>query len=181
MRLLLLILVVEDVDVPVGTVVAHRIGAQLVDLGDLVRRELDLVKVARNARRRDRLGDDRVRLLGSDLRPGEDDLRAVDGFAETLRCILGNRLDLRRVYQQRLADRIVAKGRVGRDVDVLLGAVVDQLGLKQKRVALDLVGGRDDAGGLDDALKLRGWSALGGGAKVWIERTASILKLDTPT
>lgn len=44
--------------------------------------------------------------------------------------------------------------RIGCNVNVLLLAVSNQVVLSQKRVALNLVGGRDNAGRLDDSFKL---------------------------
>lgn len=47
--------------------------------------------------------------------------------------------------------------RVSSDMDSLLLAVFDQVIALKHGVALDLVGGRDDAGGFDESLDLRGY------------------------
>lgn len=92
----------------------------------------------------DGLGDDAV---AADLGPGEDDLGA-GGLV-----LLGDLGDGGVVDEEGEVEAVVAKGRVGGDVDVLLLAEGDELVvLQQARVALDLVGGGDDAGGLDDGL-----------------------------
>ena len=113
--------------------------------------KVGLLEVLADARRRDALGDDGV---AAELGPGEDDLGGGDGLAGAAGEALGDGLNLGGVDEQGLAQRVVAKGRVGGDDDVLLGAVVDQGLVGDARVALDLVDGGDDAGFLDDALEL---------------------------
>lgn len=92
--------------------------------------------------------------MAAQLRPCEDDLGGRDRLALGLGQALRNRLDLGRVDQQRQAPGVVAKGRVRRDQDVLLGGVLDELGVGDAWVTLDLVDGGDDASVLDDGLEL---------------------------
>lgn len=92
--------------------------------------------------------------MAANLGPGEDDLGGGDGLALLLGEALGDGLDLGGVDQQGEAAGVVAKGRVGGDDDALLLAVLDQGVVGQTGVALDLVGGGDNAGGLDDGLDL---------------------------
>lgn len=92
--------------------------------------------------------------MAANLRPGEDDLGGGDGLALLLGEALGDGLDLGGVDEQGEAAGVVAKGRVGGDDDALLLAVLDQGVVGQTGVALDLVGGGDNAGGLDDGLDL---------------------------
>ena len=146
----------EDINVParlvsnVGDVVAA-LGAQGSDLGDLLGGELDLLEVGGDTSGSDGLGDDTV---ATDLGPGEDDLGGGDLLAETLAGLLGDGLDLGAGDEEGLADHVVAEGGVGGDVDALLLAVLDQLGALEDGVTLDLVGGGDDAGSVDDGLEL---------------------------
>lgn len=146
----------EDINVParlvsnVGDVVAA-LGAQGSDLGDLLGGELDLLEVGGDTSGSDGLGDDTV---ATDLGPGEDDLGGGDLLAETLAGLLGDSLDLGAGDEEGLADHVVAEGGVGGDVDALLLAVLDQLGALEDGVTLDLVGGGDDAGSVDDGLEL---------------------------
>lgn len=92
--------------------------------------------------------------MAANLGPGEDDLGGGDGLALLLGEALGDGLDLGGVDEQGEAAGVVAKGRVGGDDDALLLAVLDQGVVGQTGVALDLVGGGDNAGGLDDGLDL---------------------------
>lgn len=109
----LLLLLAEDVDVParhvgnVRGVVATTLLAQLRHLGDLLGRELDLLEVVGDPRRRDGLGDDAD---AADLRPGEDDVRTADGLAETLGRRLGDFLDLGAVEEEGDAEAVVTEG-----------------------------------------------------------------------
>jgi hypothetical protein len=122
--------------------------AQLGDGRNILLRQLDLLKVGADARGRDALGDDRV---AADLGPGEDDLGG--GGAEAL----GDGLDLGVLDQQGQAVAVVAESRVGGDVDALLAGVLDEgVVLLEEGVTLDLVGGGDDAGGVDDGLEVLG-------------------------
>lgn len=129
--------------------------AQLVEGGNGLVVQVDLLEVLGDAGQGDGLGDDGV---AADLGPGEDDLGGGDGLALLLGQVLGDGLDLVRVDEQREALGVVAKGGVGGDDDALLGGVVDQGVVGQTGVALDLVDGGDDAGGLDDGLEL--WEGL---------------------
>lgn len=92
--------------------------------------------------------------MAADLGPGEDDLGGSDGLALLLGEVLGDGLDLGGADEQGQADGVVAKGRVGGDDDALLLAVLNQGVVGETRVAFDLVGGGDNAGGLDDSLEL---------------------------
>jgi len=92
--------------------------------------------------------------VAADLGPGEDDLGGSDGLALLLGEVLGDGLDLGGVDEQGQTDGVVAKGRVGGDDDALLLAVLNQGVVGETRVAFDLVGGGDNAGGLDDSLEL---------------------------
>lgn len=92
--------------------------------------------------------------MAANLGPGQDDLGGGDGLALLLGEALGDGLDLGGVDQQGEAAGVVAKGRVGGDDDALLLGVLNQGVVGQAGVALDLVDGGDDAGGLDDGLEL---------------------------
>lgn len=92
--------------------------------------------------------------MAANLGPGQDDLGGGDGLALLLGEALGDGLDLGGVDQQGEAAGVVAKGGVGGDDDALLLGILDQGVVGQAGVALDLVGGGDDAGGLDDGLEL---------------------------
>lgn len=150
-------LVAKQVNIPVGLVrernveAVRRRLANLVEAVNVLLLEVDLLKVVADAARRDRLGDDGV---PADLGPGEEDVGGADGAALGDGETLGDGLDLVVDEEEGGADGVVAKGRVGGQDDVLVGAVLDELGLEEARVALDLVGGGDDAGGLDDVFEL---------------------------
>lgn len=134
-----------------GNVEALRSLAQLGQSSDSLVVQVDLLEVLGNASLGDGLGNDGV---AANLGPGEDDLGGGDGLALLLGEALGDGLDLGGVDQQGDAAGVVAKGRVGGDDDALLLAVLNQGVVGQAGVALDLVGGGDDAGGLDDGLEL---------------------------
>lgn len=126
----LLLLLVEDVNVPAGlvctivsgslssdggrekhtgsirSVVAATVSTQGVDLGDLLGSELDLLEVVANARGSHRLGDDTATL---DLGPGEDDVGTGDLSAGTLGDGLGDLLDLRAGDQERDVKHVVTE------------------------------------------------------------------------
>lgn len=129
------------------------LAANLVEAVNVLLVEVDLLKVLADAGGRDRLGDDGV---AADLGPGEEDVGGRDGAALGGGEALGDGLDLVVDDEQRGADGVVAKGRVGRQDDVLVGGVLDERLVEEARVALDLVDGGGDAGGLDDGLELRG-------------------------
>lgn len=83
-----------------------------------------------DARRSDRLGDDTVSLRDS---PGDEDLSGGSvGF-------LGHFLDSLVSDDGRATGDVLSERRVGGDVDLLLGAVLEKLGLLEERVGLDLV------------------------------------------
>lgn len=92
--------------------------------------------------------------MAAELGPGEDDLGGGDGLAGGLGETLGDGLDLVGVDEQGHAPAVVAKGRVGGNVDVVLGAELDQRRVGEAGVTLDLVDGGGDTGVLDDGLKL---------------------------
>lgn len=161
-----LLLLSKDVDVPprrvgrVRDVVPSGGLAQLADLLDLLGSQVDLLEVLDDAVRGDRLGDHAV---VAHLRPRQDHLRRRDRRAQTMRYRVGDLLDLVAGDEQWLADHVVPKGRVRRDVDVLLATVADQRLGQEERVALDLVDGGDESGGPDDGLELHslaGWLCL---------------------
>jgi hypothetical protein len=139
-----------------GDVVALGRLANLVNGLDGLVVELDLLEVGANARGGDRLGDDAASAGrgAADLGPGEDDLGGGDLLALGLGEALGDGLDLGGVDEEGQAEAVVAKGRVGGDVDVLGVAVGEEVLLGQLGVALDLVDGGDDTGVLDDGLDL---------------------------
>lgn len=126
----------------------------LAELGQLINGllvNLGLLEVGGDTAGGDALGDDTV---AANLAPGEDELSGGD--AETV----GDLLDLVGVDEQRHANVVVAKGRVGSQVNALLGAVLDELGLGETGVALDLVDGGGDAGLLDENVDLWELSVL---------------------
>lgn len=92
--------------------------------------------------------------MSTNLGPGEDDLGSGHGLALLLGELLGDGLDLGGVDEQGRANVVVAKGGVGGDDDVLLGAVLNQRQVREQWVALDLVDGGDNASLLDDGLDL---------------------------
>lgn len=134
-----------------GDVEALRSLAKLVKVLDCLVVELNFLEVLTDARGGHRFGDDGV---VAENGPGDDDLSGGDGLALGGSETVGNGLDLGGVDEQRDVPAVVAEGRVGCDDDVLLGAVVNQGGVGQARVALDLVDGGDDASGSDDAFEL---------------------------
>ena len=158
----LLFLLSKNINVPawlvsrVRDIVPPRGIPQLTDLLHLVVREINLLEVLDNPVRRDRLGDNAV---VADLRPGQDDLRRRDCAAGTLRRRVGDFFDFVACDEQRLTDHVVAKGRVRRDVDALLVAVVDECVRAQQRVTFDLVGCGNHVGSLDNGLQLVFWLA----------------------
>ena len=149
---LLLLRLAEDVDGPSGLVGSVRdvvtttlLSTNLLNLLKVLLGQLNLLEVVADTGCSDGLGDDRV---ATDLCPGEDDLcgRGVE--------TLGNLLDGLVLDEQGLADHVVAEGRVLGDVDALLAAPLDEVGLEQAGVALDLVGGGGDTGGVDQSLEV---------------------------
>lgn len=67
--------------------------------------------------------------MSANLRPRQDDVGARDGLALRRGETCGDGLDLGAVDVEGDAGAVVAKGRVGGDVDVLGGGVLDELGL----------------------------------------------------
>lgn len=152
MRSVLLLGSAEDVDGPSGLVGSVRnveavrvVLADLLNLLKVVLGDLDLLEVVADTAGGDGLGDDRV---ATDLGPGEDDLSGAGVEA------LSDLLDDLVLDEERLADHVVAESRVLGDVDALLAAPLDELGLKETRVALNLVGGGDDTSGVDQSLEV---------------------------
>jgi len=86
--------------------------------------------------------------VAADLCPGEDDL--CGGGAEAV----GDLLDDGVGDEEGLADHVVTEGGVLGDVNALLAAPLDELGLEEAGVALDLVGGGGDTGGVDQSLEV---------------------------
>lgn len=91
--------------------------------------------------------------MAAELGPGEDDLGGGDLLAGGGQAV-GDGLDLGGVDEERHAPAVVAKGRVGGDVDVVLGGKLNEGRVGQAGVALDLVDGGDDARVLDDGLEV---------------------------
>lgn len=67
---------------------------------------------------------------------------------------LGNLLDGGVGEQKRNVNDVVAEGRVGSDVNVLLLAVFDELVALQNGVTLNLVGSGHNTGGVNNSLEL---------------------------
>lgn len=95
-------------------------------------------------------------------RPGEDNLGGGHGLALGGAEALGDGLDLGDVDEEGETPGVVAKGGVGGQDNALLLEVCDELGVGEARVALDLVGGGDDTGVLDDGLELERKSVCAG-------------------
>jgi hypothetical protein len=149
---ILLLGLAEDVDGPSGLVGSVRdvvtttlVGANLLNLLKVLLGQLDLLEVVADAGCGDRLGDDRV---ATDLCPGEDDLCGSGVEA------LGDVLDDLVLDEEGLADHVVAEGRVLGDVDALLAAPLNEVGLEETGVTLDLVGGGGDTGAVDEGLEV---------------------------
>ena len=106
--------------------------------------QLNLLEVLRNPRWRDRLGDDRV---ATDLAPSQNDLRRRSAL------LLSNSLDLWARDEEWDVEEVVAKGRVGGDVNVLLLRVGDELLAGKDRVPFNLKGTGHDIGFLDQGLQ----------------------------
>jgi hypothetical protein len=151
-RSILLLGLAEDVDGPSGLVGGVRdvvattlVSANLLNLLKVLLGQLDLLEVVADAGCGDGLGDDRV---ATDLCPGEDDL--CGGSVETL----GDLLDDLVLDEEGFANHVVAEGRVLGDVNTLLAAPLDEVGLEETGVALDLVGGGGDTGAVDEGLEV---------------------------
>ena len=149
---LLLLRLAEDVYGPPGLVgsvwdveAARLVLANLLDLLEVVVGELDLLEVVADTAGSDGLGDDRVT---ANLGPGKDDL--CRGGTDTV----GDLLDDLVLDEQGLIDHVVAESRVLGDVNTLLTAPLDEVGLEEAGVALDLVGGRDDTSAVNQSLEV---------------------------
>lgn len=149
---LLLLRLTEDVYGPPGLVgdvwdveAAGLVLANLLDLLEVLVGELDLLEVVANAAGGDGLGNDRV---AANLSPGEDDL--CRGGTDTV----GDLLDGLVVDEQGLTDHVVTESRVLGDVDTLLAHPLDEVGLEEARVTLDLVGGRCDTSLVNQSLEV---------------------------
>jgi hypothetical protein len=166
---ILLLRLTKDIDGPsrlvgdVGNVEPARLLlANLLDLLEVLFRELDLLEVLLDARCSDGLGDDAV---SANLCPCENDLCGCGAVS------LGDGLDGVVLDEQGNVEHVVAEclyvlayecglvvklatyGVLG-DVNVLLLAVCDKFWLEQSWVALDLVGSGCDAGTIDQGLKV---------------------------
>jgi hypothetical protein len=130
---------------------AVRLKTNLVDGLDGLIVKINLLEVLVDARESDRLGDDGV---AANLSPGKENMGGSDSLALGSGQALGSGLDVGVGDEKRSADGVVAKGGVGSDDDVLLVAVLHQLGVEETRVALDLVGRGGDTGGVDDGVEL---------------------------
>lgn len=108
MRRVLLLRLTKDVNRPPRLVsnvrnveAAGLLLANLLDLGEVVFRQINLLEVLLDARRGDGLGDDGV---AANLGPGEDDLRGGGADAG------GDLLDGGVLDEEGLADHVVAEG-----------------------------------------------------------------------
>lgn len=117
----------------------------LFDSSNIFRAQLNLLEILPDPGRRHALGDDGV---AANLAPSQNDL--CRGSAD----LIGNRLDLGAGDEQRDIEEVVAKGRVGGNMDILLLCKSDELLGAENRVTLDLVDGGDDAGLLDEGLEV---------------------------
>lgn len=88
------------------------------------------------------------------LEEGEDDLSRSDLLTLRGGETLCNGNNLGAVEEQGDTTAVVAEGRVGSEVDVVLGVELDELLLLETGVALDLVDSRGDTGVVDDGLEL---------------------------
>lgn len=77
-----------------------------------------------------------------------------DGVTGTLGNGLSDLLHFRTGDQERNVEHVVAKRGVGSDVDALLLAVLNKVVALQDGVALDLVGGGDNTGAVNNSLEL---------------------------
>jgi hypothetical protein len=148
----LLLGLAEDVDGPAGLVGSVRdvvtttlLLANLLNLLKVLLGELNLLEVVADAGCSDGLGDDRV---ATNLCPGEDDL--CGSGVETL----GDVLDSLVLDEEGLANHVVAEGRVLGDVNTLLAAPLDEFGLEEAGVTLDLVGSGGDTSGVNQGLEV---------------------------
>lgn len=90
------------------------------------------------------------------LAPRQNHLRRRHGLSLRGGQALGDGFDFGSVDQKGDVEQVVPEGGVRGDEDVLGGGVLDELGLREAGVALDLVDGGDDAGVFDDGFELGG-------------------------
>lgn len=149
---LLLLRLIEYVYGPPGLVgdvrdvkAARLVLADLFDLLEVVVGELDFLKVVADTASSDGLGNDGVT---ANLSPRKDDLcgRSTD--------TVGNLRDGLVLDEQGLTDHVVSEGRVFGDVNILLAAPLDELGLEETRVTLDLIDSGCDTSTVDQSLEV---------------------------
>lgn len=92
--------------------------------------------------------------MAAKLGPGQNNLRGGNCLTLSRGEALGDGLHFGLVDQERHAYVVVSEGGVGRDEDVLLGAIIDHGRVGEPGVALDLVHSGHDAGIVDDRLEL---------------------------
>jgi hypothetical protein len=149
---ILLLGLAKDVDGPSGLVGGVRdvvtttlVSANLLNLLEVLLGQLNLLEVVADTGCGDGLRDDGV---ATNLCPGENNL--CGSGIETL----GDLLDDLVLDEEGLADHVVTEGGVLGDVDTLLAAPLDEVGLEEAGVALDLVGGRGDTGAVNEGLEV---------------------------
>lgn len=125
--------------------------ANLVQAVNVLLVKVDLLEILLDAAGGDGLGDDGV---AANLSPGEQNVGGGDLAALGGSQTLGDGLDLVVDDQEGGADGVVAKGRVGGKDDLLLGGVLDEGLVEETGVALDLVDGGHNTGGVDDSVEL---------------------------
>jgi hypothetical protein len=149
---LLLLRLVEDVDRPPGLVgdiwdvkTTRLVLADLLDLLKVLLGKLNLLEVVTDAAGGDGLRNDRV---ATNLSPSKDDL--------CRRCAkaIGDLLDSLVLDEQGLTNHVVTESRVFGDVDTLLTHPLDEVGLEEAGVALNLVGSGCDASPIDKSLEV---------------------------
>ena len=103
----------KDINIPtrairrIRRVVPTTMSSQRRNLGNLISGELDLLEVVLDAGLSDALGDDGV---AADLGPGENDVGACDGAAETFGGGFGDGFDFGAGDEEGFADHVVAEG-----------------------------------------------------------------------
>ena len=149
---LLLLRLVEDVHRPPGLVgdvwdveTTRLVLADLLDLLKVLLGKLNLLEVVTDAAGGDGLRNDRV---ATNLSPGKDDL--CRGGTEAI-CDL---LDSLVLDEQGLTNHVVTESGVLSNVNALLTHPLDEVGLKEAGVALNLVGSGCDASLIDKSLEV---------------------------
>ena len=117
---------------------------ELLDSRNILLGELNLLEVLCNSGRSDRFGNDGVT---TNLAPGQDNLSWRSAL------LLGDSLNFRTCDEKRNVEEVVAKGRVGSDVNVLLLGVSNELLAGEDRVSLDLVDGGNEISLLNEGLQ----------------------------